>query len=199
MFCGSAVHTWFPEARRNSSPWCGDRVPRSKRLNARNTAHNRICREKVLTESTLARRCLLAAILCSLHACTATVSQRPTYIPLHATVHGDRDHVLHAVWDTVAARGLRLVQSDAAAGSVMALSPVDHSAGVETRERWRFTLGQNDVEVELRAEMKTAFPGNGGWRHTDFVCECYRYAREREMIHQIRRRLRTAMLSPQGF
>jgi hypothetical protein len=129
----------------------------------------------------LLRTASLAVALASLAGCYTG----STYVRPHTVIHSDRQSLMDSVTAVVTARGMRVLHVDAESGRVTALSPIDRSGGVATRERWWFYVNDDDVHVEMHPEMRSDAPGRPRWERTEFVCECYRYAREREVLAAI--------------
>jgi hypothetical protein len=111
-------------------------------------------------------------------------------VPPHATIRTERAVLYQSVEQSATTRGLRIVRSDPASGVVVAVSPLQDMDGLFARERWRFQVSENQVQIELHPETRDADARR--WTRTEFVCDCYRYAREREMLRDIRRRARRA-------
>jgi hypothetical protein len=113
------------------------------------------------------------------------------YVPPQAAIHSDRAALLQAIEAGVHARGLRVVRLDPSRGELVAVSDLEDLDGLQAREHWRFVADDDRVRVELHPETRAEGPPPR-WERTEFVCDCYRYARERAMLREIRARIRQA-------
>lgn len=131
-----------------------------------------------------ARRLAVACgvIVCLLDGC---YSGTAAYVPRHAHLGVDGSLAMRAIEDTVHAAGLTVIARNARRGSLVALSATTTLGDLATRERWVFGLRGDDVHVEMHPETRDAH----AWVPTRLVCDCYQYAREREMLRAIRARL----------
>jgi hypothetical protein len=113
------------------------------------------------------------------------------YVAPRATIRGDRAALLQAIETGAHARGLRVVRLDPTRGELVAVSELEDIDGLQAREHWRFVADDDHVRVELHPETRSeSVPAR--WERSEFVCDCYRYAREREMLREIRARIRQA-------
>jgi len=67
---------------------------------------------------------------------------------------------------------------------IVARTPIDSSAGLETRERWQFRFMKGRVTVKLYLEMKEG----EDWKATALVSPSYSYYREHEHLRLISKR-----------
>ncbi len=127
------------------------------------------------------------AVACGVVVCllTGCYSGTAAYVPRHARLGVDGARAMRAIEDTVHAAGLTVVSRDARRGSLVALSTTTALGDMATRERWVFGLRGDDVHVEMHPETRDA----NAWVPLRLVCDCYQYAREREMLRAIRARL----------
>ncbi len=132
-----------------------------------------------------ARLCIAAlASLASLEGCsTGPVS----YVCPHAQTRRDGGEVCVAVEDTLSSQGLRSVRAERERGVVEALGATNVLGDMKSRERWRISVRDGDVAVEMHPETQL---GGARWERDTQVCDCYHYARERELLAAIRARLR---------
>ncbi len=135
----------------------------------------------------------LCALLLSTSGCyTGTAA----YVRPHAVIRSDPAQALTAVQETVTAQGLRIVEVHRDRGVVVAVTAPVRTGEMKMRERWRIAVGAGDVSVEMHPE--TALDGDARWERDTSVCDCYHYAREREMLRAIRARLRATRGGTRG-
>jgi hypothetical protein len=113
------------------------------------------------------------------------------YVPPQTAIQSDRESLLVAIEAGARAHGLRIVRLDAERGELVAVSELEDLEGLQAREHWRFVADDGRVRVELHPETRSEGPPPH-WERTEFVCDCYRYARERAMLREIRARIRQA-------
>ena len=85
------------------------------------------------------------------------------------------------------APSLRIVRVRRDRGLVVAVTAPVRMGEVAARERWSISVRAGDVSVEMHPE--TAVDDASGWERDTRVCDCYHYAREREMLRAIRERV----------
>jgi len=124
------------------------------------------------------------ALLLSTAGCYAGTS---AYARPHAAIQSDGARLLDAVQETVTAQGLRIVRVRRDRGLVVAVTAPVRMGEVAARERWSISVRAGDVSVEMHPE--TAVDDASGWERDTRVCDCYHYAREREMLRAIRERV----------
>jgi hypothetical protein len=125
----------------------------------------------------------LLALLASLAGCYTGMN---AYSRPRAVIRHDPSRLFDAVRDTVTAQGLRIVQARPERGLVEAVTRPVQMGEVKSRERWHISVRASQVAVEMHPE--TALDGEAGWERDTRVCDCYHYAREREMLRAIRER-----------
>jgi hypothetical protein len=129
----------------------------------------------------------LAAAVCAL-ALPGCYSGTVTYVRPHAQLRTDGATLFSAVEATVSAQGLRVLRSQRERGLVVAVTAPVRMGDLKTRERWRIAVRAGDVSVEMHPETRDDDAAD--WERDTRVCDCYHYAREREMLEAIRARLR---------
>lgn len=134
---------------------------------------------------TLRRAVASCALLLCIQGCyTGTVA----YVRPHAQVQSAPSQILAVVQETVAAQGLRIVRAGVDEGVVEAVTAPVEMGDLHTRERWRFSVRAGELSVEMHPETRP--DDDRRWERDLNVCDCYHYAREREMLRAIRARLR---------
>lgn len=118
------------------------------------------------------------------------------YVPPRAVLGGLRAELLEAIDAGIQARGLRVLRRDEARGTVVAVSALQPMEGMLAREHWRFFAEDAQVRVELHPQTRAE---GERWVRTEFVCECYRYAREEQMLGVIRAHLARAQRRALGL
>lgn len=136
---------------------------------------------------TLRRAAAMCALACAL-ALTGCYTGTVTYVRPHAQLRTDGATLFRAVEETVSALGLRVVRTHRARGLVEAVTAPVRMGELKTRERWRIAVRAGDVSVEMHPETRADDAAD--WERDLGVCDCYHYAREREMLAAIRARLR---------
>lgn len=133
----------------------------------------------------LRRAAVACALLLSSQGCyTGTM----TYVRPHAQIRSDSARVVAVVQETLTAQGLRVVSAQPEEGVVEAVTAPVVMGDLRTRERWRFAVREGELSVEMHPETR---PDDARrWERDLDVCDCYHYAREREMLRAIRARLR---------
>lgn len=81
--------------------------------------------------------------------------------------------------------------SEEGLGWVEAVSAVDESEGMMTRERWIITTRDSEVGIQLHLE----FLKHGKWQSIDLVCDGYSYFRESQHLSGIAATARSAGLA----
>ena len=131
-----------------------------------------------------------AAALFALTLVSGCYTGTVAYVAPHAAVRSDLARLLAVVQETASAQGLRVVRVVPDRGLVVALRSLDDTGALMTRERWSISVRADDVAVEMHPESKAE--GEAAWARDSLVCDCYHYARERELLQAIRARLRRA-------
>jgi hypothetical protein len=130
----------------------------------------------------------LAALGCALLlSTTGCYVGTSAYTRPHAAIRSDGARLLVAVQETVTAQGLRIVRVRRDRGLVVAVTAPVRMGDVKARERWSIAVRAGDVSVEMHPE--TSLDDASGWERDTRVCDCYHYAREREMLRAIRERI----------
>ena len=130
------------------------------------------------------RRALaLAALLATPLGCYTGMAP---YARPHAVIRRDPARLFDAVREAATAQGLRIVNERRDRGLVEAVTATVPLGDMKSRERWSFAVRAHDVAVEMHPE--TALEGETRWERDTRVCDCYQYAREREMLRAIRAR-----------
>ena len=92
-----------------------------------------------------------------------------------------------AVLRNIESQGWIVEESDSTSGTVVAVTPFEADSNLITRERWIFSIGDQDVAVQLFLEAADATdPADVvSWRSYDVVCAGYSYSRERTQLASI--------------
>ena len=136
---------------------------------------------------TLSRAWLCAAALFALASLQGCYTGTMSYVRPHARVRVDGGEVFVAVEDTLSSQGLRIVRAERDRGVVEAIGGTTVLGDMKTRERWSISVRAGDVAVEMHPETQLE---GARWERDTRVCDCYNYARERELLSAIRARLR---------
>ncbi len=133
-----------------------------------------------------ARNRLASAALLIAATAAACAPMRPAppprrNIPLVRAVPVERGILLQACRIVAEQRGLEVQRIDLATGRITAFSPVDGSAGMTTRERWRFHVADGRVSVQMFLETRDG----GAWRTSPYLHPAYDHNRERAHLDAI--------------
>jgi hypothetical protein len=91
--------------------------------------------------------------------------------------------VLAAAARNARLQGWDVVMVDTVHGRMEALTPVDGTEGLITRERWTFTVVQGEMAVEMTMEARDGEENR--WVSRREVCAGYQYSREQEQLAQV--------------
>lgn len=92
--------------------------------------------------------------------------------------------VLAAAERNARMQGWDVVMVDTIHGQMEALTPVDGTEGLVTRERWIFTVVQGELSVRMALEARDRDDDNR-WLSRREVCAGYQYSREQEQLVQV--------------
>lgn len=128
---------------------------------------------------------LAVAILAAPACVTMEAAGLVPYVPPSAAVAprvADHD-ILEAARENAEAQGWEVVLMDRARSRMEALTPVDSSHGLRTRERWMFSVKDARLVVEMRLEAADGYSNH--WHSAPEVCFGYEYAREADQLERV--------------
>jgi hypothetical protein len=144
--------------------------------------------EKVACEVTVMRCASLAIALCPPLLASASLFGCAAQSHLAREIHARTAQVLAAVERNALEQGWTVVAAEGLPETLEAVTPVEDTAGLSTRQRWTFRVESGVVETSMAFEAQFA-PGDP-WQSTHGrVCRTYLHLREREQLERIAQRI----------
>jgi hypothetical protein len=171
---GSPPHHWSAASIARKTPQTHSPVPIRRKKSLASISQSRLPMAKT------AWLFLVACLLAGAAACAPLANVKPT-MEKTRSVSLPNETLFQAALAYAKQQGWTIDSSEQGLGWIEAVSKVDDSSGMTTRERWIVSTRDREIGIQLRLE----FLERGKWRSIDLVCNGYSYFRENQHLSAI--------------